>query len=120
LPDAEESDRLVIQMKILARLAHEPSLAGWNGLGLAVQAYQKRAWGLLERLVELGEAAGRRFMVRLVKGAYWDTEIKFAQMNGQPDFPVWTTKPATDMNYLACARVMLNAPHADLFAIRHP
>lgn len=108
--DAEESDRLVIQMKILERLAYEPSLSGWNGLGLAVQAYQKRARGLLERLAELGEAAGRRFMVRLVKGAYWDTEIKFAQMNGQPDFPVWTTKPATDMNYLACARVMLNAP----------
>ena len=110
--DAEESDRLIIQMKILERLAHEPSLAGWNGLGLAVQAYQKRARSVLERVADLGEAAGRRFMVRLVKGAYWDTEIKFAQMNGQPDFPVWTTKPATDMNYLACARVMLNAPQA--------
>jgi RHH-type proline utilization regulon transcriptional repressor/proline dehydrogenase/delta 1-pyrroline-5-carboxylate dehydrogenase len=110
--DAEESDRLVLQMKILERLAHEPSLAGWNGLGLAVQAYQKRAKGLLERLIEVGEATGRRFMVRLVKGAYWDTEIKYAQMNGQADFPVWSTKPATDMNYLACARVMLNAPQA--------
>lgn len=110
--DAEESDRLVIQMKILERLAYEPSLAGWSGLGLAVQAYQKRAKSLLERLVTLGEGAGRRFMVRLVKGAYWDTEIKLAQVNGQPDFPVWSTKPATDMNYLACARVMLNAPKA--------
>lgn len=110
--DAEESDRLVLQLKVLERLAHEPSLSGWNGLGIAIQAYQKRARGVLERLVDLGEASGRRFMVRLVKGAYWDTEIKLAQTNGQPDFPVWSTKPATDMNYLACARVMLNAPQA--------
>jgi len=110
--DAEESDRLIIQMKVLERLAHEPSLAGWDGLGLAVQAYQKRARGVIARLIELGEASERRLMVRLVKGAYWDTEIKFAQFHGQPDFPVWSTKPATDLNYLACARAMLGAPAA--------
>ena len=110
--DAEESDRLVLQLKILERLGREPALAGWGGLGLAVQAYQKRARHVLERLVELGEAIGRRFLVRLVKGAYWDTEIKWAQVAGHADFPVWTTKPATDMNYLACAQIMLNAPEA--------
>ncbi|MFN3834459.1 MAG: bifunctional proline dehydrogenase/L-glutamate gamma-semialdehyde dehydrogenase PutA [Glycocaulis sp.] len=108
--DAEESDRLVISLVILERLAHEPSLAGWNGLGLAVQAYQKRAQDVIARLAELGRASGRRLMVRLVKGAYWDTEVKFAQMNGWPDFPVWTTKAATDLNYLACARALLSAP----------
>ena len=110
--DAEEADRLVIQMKLFERLAREPALSDWGGLGLAVQAYQKRARPLLERLATLGEQTGRRFLVRLVKGAYWDTEIKLAQVDGHPDFPVWSTKPATDMNYLACARVMLNAPHA--------
>ena len=108
--DAEESDRLVLQLMILERLAHEPSLAGWNGLGLAVQGYQKRARAVIEKLAALGRASGRRLMVRLVKGAYWDTEVKFSQMNGWPDFPVWTTKSATDLNYLACARVMLAEP----------
>ncbi|MFW6413642.1 MAG: bifunctional proline dehydrogenase/L-glutamate gamma-semialdehyde dehydrogenase PutA, partial [Oceanicaulis sp.] len=110
--DAEESDRLVIQMKVLERLAREPSLKDWGGLGLAVQAYQKRCKPLLEKLAELGKQTGRRFLVRLVKGAYWDTEIKWAQVAGHPDFPVWSTKPATDLNFLACARVMLNAPDA--------
>ena len=110
--DAEESDRLVIQMKVLERLAREPSLKDWGGLGLAVQAYQKRCRPLLEKLVELGKQTNRRFLVRLVKGAYWDTEIKWAQAGGHPDFPVWSTKPATDLNFLACARVMLNAPDA--------
>ncbi|XBQ16520.1 MAG: bifunctional proline dehydrogenase/L-glutamate gamma-semialdehyde dehydrogenase PutA [Oceanicaulis sp.] len=110
--DAEESDRLVIQLKILERLAREPSLKGWGGLGLAVQAYQKRALPVLEKVAELGRQTGRRFLVRLVKGAYWDTEIKHAQIAGHEDFPVWSTKPATDMNYLACARVMLEAPEA--------
>ena len=108
--DAEESDRLVLSLMILEKLAHAPSLAGWNGLGLAVQAYQKRASLVIEKLAALGRASGRRLMVRLVKGAYWDTEVKFAQMSGAPDFPVWTTKAATDLNYLACARAMLSEP----------
>lgn len=110
--DAEESDRLVIQLKVFERLARDPSLAGWEGLGIVIQAYQKRARSVLAKLVELGRDCGRRFHVRLVKGAYWDTEIKLAQTNGEPDFPVWTTKPATDLNYLACARVMLSAGDA--------
>ncbi|MGY6532490.1 bifunctional proline dehydrogenase/L-glutamate gamma-semialdehyde dehydrogenase PutA [Glycocaulis sp.] len=108
--DAEESDRLVISLMILEQLAHEPSLAGWNGLGLALQAYQKRAQHVIAKLAELGRTSGRRLMVRLVKGAYWDTEIKFAQMNGWPDFPVWSTKAATDLNYLVCARALLSEP----------
>ncbi|MBR9825941.1 MAG: bifunctional proline dehydrogenase/L-glutamate gamma-semialdehyde dehydrogenase PutA [Alphaproteobacteria bacterium] len=108
--DAEESDRLVISLKILERLARDPALGGWNGLGLAVQAYQKRAPHVISNLVELARQTGRRFLVRLVKGAYWDTEIKFAHQNGWPDFPVWTTKTATDLNYLACAKRMLAAP----------
>ncbi|MEE2525529.1 bifunctional proline dehydrogenase/L-glutamate gamma-semialdehyde dehydrogenase PutA [Hyphobacterium sp. HN65] len=110
--DAEESDRLVISLRIFERLAREPSLAGWNGLGLAIQAYQKRCEAVIENLIALGRETGRRFLVRLVKGAYWDTEIKFAQQMGWPDFPVWSTKPATDLNYLACARLMLTAPDA--------
>ncbi|QNL19469.1 bifunctional proline dehydrogenase/L-glutamate gamma-semialdehyde dehydrogenase PutA [Hyphobacterium sp. CCMP332] len=108
--DAEETDRLVISLKILERLAREPSLAGWDGLGLAIQAYQKRCAAVIEMIIALGRETGRRFLVRLVKGAYWDTEIKFAQQMGWPDFPVWSTKPATDLNYLACAKLMLTAP----------
>ncbi|WP_421792865.1 bifunctional proline dehydrogenase/L-glutamate gamma-semialdehyde dehydrogenase PutA [Hyphobacterium sp.] len=110
--DAEESDRLVISLKIFERLAREPSLAGWNGLGLAIQAYQKRCEAVIENLITLGRETGRKFLVRLVKGAYWDTEIKFGHQFGWPDFPVWTTKPATDLHYLACARKMLTAPDA--------
>ncbi|WP_300544321.1 bifunctional proline dehydrogenase/L-glutamate gamma-semialdehyde dehydrogenase PutA [Maricaulis sp.] len=110
--DAEEADRLVVSLKILDRLAREPELEGWQGLGLAVQAYQKRARPAIERLVDLGRQTGHRFLVRLVKGAYWDTEIKFSHQMGWEDFPVWTTKPATDLNYLVCARIMLGAPDA--------
>ncbi|HAQ33850.1 MAG: bifunctional proline dehydrogenase/L-glutamate gamma-semialdehyde dehydrogenase [Maricaulis sp.] len=110
--DAEESDRLVISLKLLERLAGEPSLKDWQGLGLAIQAYQKRCESVIEGLTALGRKTGRRFLVRLVKGAYWDSEVKWAQQMGWPDFPVWTTKPATDLNYLACARRMLEAPDA--------
>jgi RHH-type proline utilization regulon transcriptional repressor/proline dehydrogenase/delta 1-pyrroline-5-carboxylate dehydrogenase len=110
--DAEEADRLVISLKILERLSREPSLADWQGLGLAIQAYQKRCDAVIENIIALGRETGRRFLVRLVKGAYWDTEIKFAHQMGWSDFPVWTTKAATDLNYLACARRMLTAPEA--------
>jgi len=110
--DAEEADRLVLSLKLLERLARDPELTGWNGLGLAVQAYQKRASRVIENLIVLGRDCERRFFVRLVKGAYWDTEIKMSQQKGWPDFPVWTTKSATDLNYLGCARLMLNAPDA--------
>ncbi len=107
--DAEEADRLVLSLRLLERLAHEASLGDWSGLGLAVQAYQKRAKDVIGRLSQLSETSGRRLMVRLVKGAYWDTEIKRAQTEGHADFPVFTTKPATDLSYLACAREMLAA-----------
>ena len=110
--DAEEADRLVISLKILEALMREPSLQGWSGLGLAVQAYQKRAVQVVERLGALAAETGMRLMVRLVKGAYWDSEIKHAQVEGYGNFPVFTTKQGTDFNFLACARVMLQAaPH---------
>ena len=107
--DAEEADRLVISLKIFDQLARESSLGDWSGLGLALQAYQKRSPYVVEKLTELSRQTGRRLMVRLVKGAYWDSEIKHAQVEGSPDFPVWTRKSTTDIAYLACARMLLDA-----------
>ena len=113
--DAEEADRLTLSLKLLDRLAREPELGAWRGLGLAVQAYQKRAPAVIAALAGLAQGAGRRLMVRLVKGAYWDAEIKRAQVAGRPDYPVYTTKAATDLSYLVCARALIAAsPH--LFA----
>jgi RHH-type proline utilization regulon transcriptional repressor/proline dehydrogenase/delta 1-pyrroline-5-carboxylate dehydrogenase len=110
--DAEEADRLVLSLKILERLAGEPTLGAWSGLGLAVQAYQKRASAVIDALARLAQHSGRRLMVRLVKGAYWDSEIKRAQVAGRPGYPVFTTKAATDLSYLVCARVLIDAsPH---------
>ena len=110
--DAEEADRLVLSLKLLERLAHEPSLKSWRGLGLAVQAYQKRAPMVISMLTSLAERSGRPLMVRLVKGAYWDSEIKRAQVAGRPGYPVFTTKAATDLSYLVCARMLIDAaPH---------
>ena len=110
--DAEEADRLVLSLKLLDRLAHEPELGDWQGLGHVVQAYQKRAPQVITALADLARASGRRLMIRLVKGAYWDTEIKRAQMAGRPDYPVFTTKPATDLCYLVAARALIEAsPH---------
>ena len=110
--DAEESDRLELSLDILEALALDGSLAGWDGLGLAVQAYQKRASAVIDWLAELSRRAGRRFMVRLVKGAYWDTEIKLAQERGLPAYPVFTRKACTDVSWLACARKLLADPAA--------
>jgi RHH-type proline utilization regulon transcriptional repressor/proline dehydrogenase/delta 1-pyrroline-5-carboxylate dehydrogenase len=110
--DAEEADRLALSLKLLDRLANEPELGSWTGLGLAVQAYQKRGPEAIARIADLAKTSGRRLMVRLVKGAYWDTEIKRAQVFGRTDYPVFTTKAATDLNYLVCARAMIDAaPH---------
>jgi RHH-type proline utilization regulon transcriptional repressor/proline dehydrogenase/delta 1-pyrroline-5-carboxylate dehydrogenase len=110
--DAEEADRLALSLKLLDRLANEADLGEWKGLGLAVQAYQKRCPEVIRRVAELAKTSGRRLMVRLVKGAYWDTEIKRAQQFGRTDYPVFTTKAATDLNYLVCARLMIEAaPH---------
>jgi RHH-type proline utilization regulon transcriptional repressor/proline dehydrogenase/delta 1-pyrroline-5-carboxylate dehydrogenase len=110
--DAEEADRLVISLEILERLAGEKELGGWTGLGLAVQAYQKRGPQVIEAVAGIARASGRRLMVRLVKGAYWDSEIKRAQVAGLPGYPVYTTKAATDLSYLVCARALLSAAPA--------
>ncbi len=107
--DAEEADRLDLSLDIFELLANAPELAGWNGLGLAVQAYQKRALPVIDFLTDLAARTGRRLPVRLVKGAYWDTEIKRAQIAGLPSYPVFTRKISTDTNYLACARALLRS-----------
>ncbi len=107
--DAEEADRLELSLEVFAKLLEEPSLAGWEGLGLAVQAYQKRAPAVIDWLAEASATSGRRLMVRLVKGAYWDTEVKRAQERGLADFPVFTRKPVTDLCYLACAKRLIAA-----------
>ena len=108
--DAEESERLMLSLDLFAHLCQAPSLAGWQGLGLAVQAYQKRALPVLHWLAWLGQSTQRKIMVRLVKGAYWDTEIKRTQEQGLSDYPVFTRKVNTDVSYLACARYLLSEP----------
>ena len=110
--DAEEADRLEISLELLEKLCLEPQLAGWNGIGFVVQAYQKRAPYVLDYLIDLGRRTNHRLMVRLVKGAYWDTEIKRAQVDGLEGYPVFTRKIHTDVSYLACARKLLAAPDA--------
>src|SRR5438477_189895 len=110
--DAEEADRLEPMLDLLEALALAPELAGWDGLGLAIQAYQKRALPLIDWLADLARRANRRLMARLVKGAYWDTEIKHAQERGLDSYPVFTRKIATDVSYLACAKRLFAAGSA--------
>ncbi|AEG02458.1 bifunctional proline dehydrogenase/L-glutamate gamma-semialdehyde dehydrogenase PutA [Methylomonas methanica] len=110
--DAEEAERLEMSLTIFEHLARHSALAGWQGLGLAVQAYQKRALPVIEWLAELATQQQRWIPLRLVKGAYWDTEIKRAQENGWSDYPVFTRKAATDVSYLACAKTLLSRPEA--------
>ncbi|WP_156678320.1 bifunctional proline dehydrogenase/L-glutamate gamma-semialdehyde dehydrogenase PutA [Sphingomonas profundi] len=110
--DAEEADRLVISLKLFERLARDPELKAWSGLGIVVQAYQKRGTAVIEGIARLARESGRRIMVRLVKGAYWDSEIKRAQIAGRPDYPVFTTKAATDLSYLVCAKALIDAAPA--------
>ena len=105
--DAEEVNRLDLSLELFKHLAEDARLKGWNGLGLAVQAYSKRAKSTLEWLADLAAATGRRLPVRLVKGAYWDTEIKRAQEAGLPAYPLFTRKVSTDVSYLACAKFLL-------------
>ena len=107
--DAEEADRLELSLDIIGDVFAHPSLEGWNGLGIVVQAYAKRTPFVIDWLVETALAAGRRWYVRLVKGAYWDAEIKKAQEQGLSGYPVFTRKPNTDVSYLACARRLFNA-----------
>ena len=102
--DAEEADRLDLSLDLIEALARDPVTRGWSGLGLAVQAYGRRAPLVLDWIAELARQTGRRMTVRLVKGAYWDAEIKRAQERGLESFPVYTSKVATDANYLVCAQ----------------
>jgi RHH-type proline utilization regulon transcriptional repressor/proline dehydrogenase/delta 1-pyrroline-5-carboxylate dehydrogenase len=110
--DAEEAERLDLSLDLLERLCVEPELEGWNGIGFVVQAYQKRAVFVIDWLIDLGRRSRRRLMVRLVKGAYWDSEIKRAQLDGLAGYPVFTRRIHTDVSYLACARRLLAAPDA--------
>jgi RHH-type transcriptional regulator, proline utilization regulon repressor / proline dehydrogenase / delta 1-pyrroline-5-carboxylate dehydrogenase len=110
--DAEESERLDLSLDLLEALCREPQLRGWNGVGFVVQAYQKRAYPVLEWIIELARATNRRIMLRLVKGAYWDSEIKRAQVEGLEGFAVFTRKIHTDVSYIACAKLLLAAPDA--------
>jgi len=108
--DAEEASRLDLSLELIEAVSADPQLQGWNGLGLAVQAYQKRAIHVLDWLADLAERHERRLMVRLVKGAYWDTEIKMAQEQGVEGYPVFTRKANTDVSFLACAKKLLAHP----------
>src|SRR5450432_1090475 len=111
--DAEEADRLELSLEIIAAVHADASLSGWDGYGLAVQAYQKRAPFVIDWLAEHAKKTGRRYCVRLVKGAYWDSEVKRAQEGGHAGYPVYTRKPNTDVSYLACARRLFE--HGDAF-----
>ena len=107
--DAEEADRLEISLDLLEALCFDPELSGWNGIGFVVQAYGKRCPFVIDFLIDLAQRSGHRLMVRLVKGAYWDSEIKKAQIAGLEGFPVYTRKLYSDIAYIACARKLLGA-----------
>jgi RHH-type proline utilization regulon transcriptional repressor/proline dehydrogenase/delta 1-pyrroline-5-carboxylate dehydrogenase len=107
--DAEESDRLDLSLDLMERIIADPRLDGWNGFGLAVQAYQKRAPYIIDYIADLARKHKRRIMLRLVKGAYWDAEIKWAQERGMSGYPVFTRKAATDVSYIACVKKILAA-----------
>ncbi len=111
--DAEEAERLELQLDLFEAVYRDPELAGWQGLGLAVQAYQKRALAVLDWLAVLAREGGQQIPLRLVKGAYWDAEIKRGQELGLGDYPVFTRKVSTDVSYLACARKLFS--HGELF-----
>jgi len=111
--DAEEADRLELSLEVIAAVHADASLEGWHGYGLAVQAYQRRAPFVIDWLALAARKTGRRFCVRLVKGAYWDSEIKRAQEGGHAGYPVYTRKPNTDVSYLACARRLFE--HGEAF-----
>ncbi len=110
--DAEEADRLMLSLDIIEQVFIDPQLAGWEGFGLAVQSYQKRGFYVLDWLQALAERQQKRLFVRLIKGAYWDTEIKVSQVGGFESYPVFTRKIATDVSFIACAKKMLAAPQA--------
>ncbi|RZI44394.1 trifunctional transcriptional regulator/proline dehydrogenase/L-glutamate gamma-semialdehyde dehydrogenase [Herbaspirillum sp. HC18] len=105
--DAEEADRLELSLDLMENLAFDPDLAGFDGIGFVVQAYMKRCPFVIDCLVDLARRSNRKFMIRLVKGAYWDAEVKRAQVDGMPGYPVYTRKIHTDVSYLVCARKLL-------------
>lgn len=108
--DAEEADRLELSLEIFEKVFSNPALNGWEGFGLAVQAYQKRAPFVIDWLADLSKQHKRRIMIRLIKGAYWDTEIKVSQVLGLEGYPVFTRKHSTDISYIACAKKILTYP----------
>lgn len=108
--DAEESDRLELSLDLLKKLSFEKKLVGWNGIGFVVQAYQKRSLYVIDEIINLAKESKHRIMIRLVKGAYWDTEIKKSQIEGLKNYPVYTRKMYTDISYLACAKKLLSEP----------
>jgi RHH-type proline utilization regulon transcriptional repressor/proline dehydrogenase/delta 1-pyrroline-5-carboxylate dehydrogenase len=108
--DAEEAERLDLSLDVIEAVSGDPALKGWNGFGLAIQAYQKRCFDLIDWLADMARRHERRLMVRLVKGAYWDSEIKQSQERGLPGYPVFTRKLSTDLSYIACARKLLAEP----------
>ncbi|HEY4164370.1 MAG TPA: bifunctional proline dehydrogenase/L-glutamate gamma-semialdehyde dehydrogenase PutA, partial [Dongiaceae bacterium] len=110
--DAEEADRLDLSLEVIEAVSGDASLTGWDGFGLAIQAYQKRCLPLVDWLADMATRHRRRLMVRLVKGAYWDSEIKASQERGLPNYPVFTRKASTDVSYLACAKRLLESPAA--------
>jgi RHH-type proline utilization regulon transcriptional repressor/proline dehydrogenase/delta 1-pyrroline-5-carboxylate dehydrogenase len=105
--DAEEAARLTLQLDAFAAVLADDALTGWDGFGLALQAYLKRGFRAIDWLAERARESGHRIPIRLVKGAYWDTEVKLAQVEGHDDYPVFTRKPNTDVSYLACASKLL-------------
>lgn len=107
--DAEEAHRLDIELIVYTALLRDPDFADFDGIGFVLQAYQKRAWHVIDALVALARENGKRIPVRLVKGAYWDSEIKHAQIMGLDNYPVFTRKVYTDLSYLACAQKLLTA-----------
>lgn len=107
--DAEEADRLELSLLLIEHLIKDPAFKGWDGFGLAVQAYQKRAPFVLDKIIELARKHNQRLMIRLVKGAYWDSEIKWAQEKGLKGYPVFTRKASTDVSYLACVKKLFLA-----------
>ncbi len=118
--DAEEADRLELSLDLMEELCFAPELAGWDGIGFVVQAYGKRCPAVIDFLIDLARRSRHRLMVRLVKGAYWDAEIKRAQVDGLDDFPVYTRKVYTDVSYIACATKASRGAGRDLPPICDP
>ncbi|MFT4020636.1 MAG: bifunctional proline dehydrogenase/L-glutamate gamma-semialdehyde dehydrogenase PutA, partial [Acinetobacter sp.] len=108
--DAEETERLELSLELLERLCFEPDLADWKGIGFVIQAYQKRCFYVVDYIIDLAKRSQKRLMIRLVKGAYWDSEIKKAQVDGMENYPVFTRKVHTDLSYIACAKKLLAEP----------